>query len=70
MGVTRERVAAGMFDHLVTPSGAKIAHGVADLASFAFCGLERVTFEEAVKRGAESAIGSPWFSWVAASSSS
>ena len=28
-------VAAGMFDHLVTPSGAKIAHGVADLASFA-----------------------------------
>ena len=24
-----------MFDHLVTPSGAKIAHGVADLASFA-----------------------------------
>jgi WD40 repeat protein len=28
-------VAAGMFDHLVTPSGAKIAHGAADLASFA-----------------------------------
>jgi len=28
-------VAAGMFDHLVTPSGAKIAHGVTDLASFA-----------------------------------
>jgi len=28
-------VAAGMFDHLVTPSGTKIAHGVADLASFA-----------------------------------
>lgn len=28
-------VAAGMFDHLVTPSGAKIAHGVSDLASFA-----------------------------------
>jgi WD40 repeat protein len=28
-------VAAGMFDHLVTPSGAKIAHGVADLALFA-----------------------------------
>src|SRR5882672_4397277 len=28
-------VAAGMFDHLVTPSGAKIAHGVVDLASFA-----------------------------------
>jgi len=28
-------VAAGMFDHLVTPSGAKIAHGIADLASFA-----------------------------------
>ena len=28
-------VAAGMFDRLVTPSGAKIAHGVADLASFA-----------------------------------
>src|SRR5882672_2413027 len=28
-------VAAGMFDHLVTPSGANIAHGVTDLASFA-----------------------------------
>ena len=28
-------VAAGMFDHLVTPSGTKIAHAVADLASFA-----------------------------------
>ena len=28
-------VAAGMFDHLVTPSGAKIAHGVSDLALFA-----------------------------------
>ncbi|MFL5926641.1 MAG: hypothetical protein ACJ77E_06875, partial [Gaiellaceae bacterium] len=28
-------VAAGMFDHLVTPSGAKIAHGAADLALFA-----------------------------------
>ena len=28
-------VAAGMFDHLVTPSGAKIAHGVTDLAPFA-----------------------------------
>ena len=28
-------LAAGMFDHLVTPSGAKIAHGVPDLASFA-----------------------------------
>ncbi len=28
-------VAADMFDYLVTPSGAKIAHGVSDLASFA-----------------------------------
>jgi WD40 repeat protein len=31
----QQEVAAGMFDHLVTPSGTKIAHGVADLASFA-----------------------------------
>jgi WD40 repeat protein len=31
----QREVAAGMFDHLVTPSGAKIAHGVSDLASFA-----------------------------------
>jgi WD40 repeat protein len=32
---SQREVAAGMFDHLVTPSGAKIAHGVSDLASFA-----------------------------------
>ncbi|HEX4680112.1 MAG TPA: hypothetical protein VH210_13005 [Gaiellaceae bacterium] len=35
-------VAAGMFDHLVTPSGAKIAHGVTDLASFARVGEARI----------------------------
>ena len=31
----QQQVAAGMFDHLVTPSGTKIAHAVTDLASFA-----------------------------------
>ena len=31
----QQDVAAGMFDHLVTPSGTKIAHGVSDLATFA-----------------------------------
>jgi WD40 repeat protein len=31
-------VAAGMFDHLVTPSGMKIAHGVSDLATYAHVG--------------------------------
>jgi WD40 repeat protein len=35
-------VAAGMFDHLVTPSGTKIAHTVRDLASFARVDRARV----------------------------
>jgi WD40 repeat protein len=30
-----QAVAAGVFDHLVTPSGTKIAHGAADLAGYA-----------------------------------
>jgi WD40 repeat protein/cytoskeletal protein RodZ len=36
-------VAAGMFDHLVTPSGTKIAHGVSDLAMYARVGERDLT---------------------------
>ena len=35
LSAPEQDVAAGMFDHLVTPSGTKIAHGVTDLALFA-----------------------------------
>lgn len=38
----QQDVAAGMFDHLVTPSGTKIAHGVSDLATFAHVGIAQL----------------------------
>jgi hypothetical protein len=35
LSVAEQDLAATMFDHLITPSGAKIAHGAADLALYA-----------------------------------
>lgn len=38
----QREIAARLFDHLVTPSGTKIAHAASDLAQFAGCGEEDV----------------------------
>ena len=38
----QREIASGLFDHLVTPSGTKIAHEAADLAQFARCSEDEV----------------------------
>jgi WD40 repeat protein len=53
LGSSERDVASGLFDHLVTPSGTKIAHGVDDLARYvnaADTDLDRVLHELAAQR--------------------
>ena len=57
--------AARMFDHLVTPSGTKIAHGVGDLAQFA--GASREELAPVLRTLAESRILRPVAGEMAAS---